>query len=66
MALVVKNLPASAGDVRDMGSIPVGKIPLKEGLAVHSIVLAWEIPWTENHVGCSPWSCTELDMIEGT
>ena len=22
MALVVKNLPASAGDVRDMGSIP--------------------------------------------
>ena len=27
---VVKNLPASAGDVRDVGFIPwVGKIPLK-------------------------------------
>ena len=28
MALVVKNLPASAGDIRDVGSIPVsGRSP---------------------------------------
>ena len=35
---VVKNLPAHAGDARD---------PLKEEMATHSSVLAWEIPWTE-------------------
>ena len=27
VALVVKNLPAGAEDLRDVGSIPVGKIP---------------------------------------
>ena len=28
MALVVKNLPASAGDIRDLGSVPVsGRSP---------------------------------------
>ena len=25
----------------------VGKIPLEEGTATHSSILAWEIPWTE-------------------
>ena len=31
MALVIKNPPASAGDIRDMGSIPVlGKSPGRE------------------------------------
>ena len=25
----------------------VGKIPLKEGMATYSGVLAWNIPWTE-------------------
>ena len=40
---VVKNLPASAGD---KGLIPrSGKSG--EGMATHSSVLAWEIPWTE-------------------
>ena len=31
MALVVKNLPASAGDFRDMGSIPVSGISSPRG-----------------------------------
>ena len=51
--LVVKNLPASAGDVsagdvRDTGSIPeLGwEDPLEEGMATHSSILAWRIPWT--------------------
>jgi len=40
---VVKNLPASVGDV---GSIPGwGRSPEKE-MATHSSILAWEIPWT--------------------
>ena len=25
----------------------VGKIPLEKGMATHSSILAWEIPWTE-------------------
>ena len=29
----------------------VGKIPLEEGMATHSSILAWEIPWTEEPGG---------------
>ena len=25
--------------------------PLDEGMATHSSILAWEIPWTEEHGG---------------
>ena len=28
--------------------------PLEEGMAAHSSVLAWRIPWTEEPGGCSP------------
>ena len=53
---VVKNLPANAGDARDLGLIPgfdlqVGKIPLEEEMATHSRILAWRIPWTEEPGG---------------
>ena len=44
---MVKNPPASAGDVRDVGSIPGWEDPLEEGIATHSSILAWRIPWTE-------------------
>ena len=46
-ALVVKNLPASAGDIRDVGSIPGQEDPLEKGMATHPSILAWRIPWTE-------------------
>ena len=30
--------------------------PLEEGMAIHSSILAWEIPWTEEPGGLhSPW-----------
>ena len=35
--------------------------PLVEGMAAHPSILAWEIPWTENLVGYSPWGCKESD-----
>jgi len=35
VALVVKNPPANAGDVRDEGSILGGEDSLEEGLATH-------------------------------
>ena len=43
---VVKNLPASARDtVPGMGRSP------GEGMATHSSILAWEIPWAEEPGG---------------
>ena len=47
VVLVVKNLPANAGDIRDMGLIPGLENPLKEKMATQSSVLTWKIPWTE-------------------
>ena len=44
VVLVVKNLPASAGDIRDAGSIQGQEYPLEEGMATHSSILAWRIP----------------------
>ena len=44
VALVVKNLPASAGDIRDSGSIPGWDDSLEEGMATHSSILTWRIP----------------------
>ena len=43
VALVVKNLPANAGDSRDEGLIAGGEDPLEEGMATHSSILAWRI-----------------------
>ena len=51
MMLVVKNLPANAGDIRDLGLIPgLGRSP-GGGHATHSSILAWRIPWTEEPGG---------------
>ena len=63
MALVVKNLPATAGDVRDLGSIPGSGRSLEEGMATHSSILAWRIPWTEEP---GRLQSKELDTTEVT
>ena len=41
-----------------------GDDPLQEGMATHSSILAWRIPWTEEPAGYSPWDCKEVDMTE--
>ena len=41
----------SACNAEDMGWIWVGKTPLEKGMAPHSSVLAWRIPWTEEPGG---------------
>ena len=41
---VVKNPPVNLGDT---GSNPGLEDLLEEGIATHSSILAWEIPWTE-------------------
>ena len=47
-AQTVKNLPAMREtQVRSSG----GKDPLEKGMATHSSILAWRIPWTEEPGG---------------
>ena len=33
--------------------------PLEEGMATHSSILAWRIPWTEDLESYSPWDLKE-------
>ena len=44
---MVKNLPDNAGDTGDAGLIPGQEDPLEEEMVIHSIILTWKIPWTE-------------------
>ena len=44
MFLVVKNVPANAGDVRDTDSVPGGEDPLEESMTPHFNILVWRIP----------------------
>ena len=49
---MVKNPPANLEDVTDVGLIFLGQEdPLEEGMATHSSILAWKIPWTEEPGG---------------
>ena len=45
--IVVKNMPANAGGIRDGGLI----LPLEERMETPSSILAWRIPWTEKSGG---------------
>ena len=44
---MVKNLPANAGDVEMQVQSLGREDPLEEGMATHSSILTWRIPWTE-------------------
>ena len=61
VAQTVKNLPAIwETPVRFLGQ----EVPLKEGMATHSSILAWRIPWTEEPGGLQSMGSHELDMTE--
>jgi len=62
--LVVKNLPANAGDARDKSSIPGSGRSPGVGSGNHSSILAWTIPGIEKPG--SPWGCKESDTTEAT
>ena len=49
--LVVKNLPASAGDLEMWVQSLGQEDPLEEGMAIHSSSLAWRTLWTEETGG---------------
>ena len=61
MSQTVKNSPVNQEiGVRSLGQ----KVPLEKGMATHSIILAWRIPWTVEPGGLLPWGDKELDTTE--
>ena len=66
MALLVKNPPVNAGDVRDTGSVPRSESSPGGGLDNPLSILAWRIPWTEEPGGLCCKGHKELDMTEVT
>ena len=50
----VNNLPASAGDVRDPGSIPGSEVPLEEGMATAPVIVPGEPQGLRSLAGYSP------------
>ena len=67
VALVVKNLPASAADGRDVGFNPwVRKIPWRRKWQPTPVFSPGESHGQRNLVGYSPWGQEESDMAEAT
>ena len=59
VAQMVKNLPALYETrVRSLG----WEDPLEEGMATHSSILAWRIPWTEEHGGLQSIKSQRVDL----
>ena len=63
--LVVKNPPANAGVVRDVGSVPGLEISPGGGHG-NPLQLPGESHGQRSLVGCSPKDCKELDVTEAT
>ena len=58
---MVKNLPAMQETwVQSLG----GEDLLEKGMATHSSILAWRIPWTEEPGGLQSMGCKESDKTE--
>jgi len=51
VVLLIKNLPANVGDLRDVGVIPGLRRSPGGGHGNPLQYLAWEIPWTEEPGG---------------
>ena len=58
---MVKNLPAMwETRVQSLD----GEDPLEKGMATHSSILAWRIPWTEEPGGLQSWGHKKWDTTE--
>ena len=59
MAQMIKNLPAMQETrIQSLGQ----EGPLEKGMATHSSILAWEIPWTEEPSQLQSMGSQESDM----
>ena len=65
---VVKNLPADAGNhlwLQETWIRPLcGEDPLEEGIATHSSIPTWRIPWTEESGRLQSMGFQKSDMAE--
>ena len=61
--LVVKNLPANAGDIMQVWSLGL-KDPLEVGMATTPVFLPGESHGQRSLSGHSPYGCKELGMAE--
>ena len=61
---MVRNPPANAGDIRDVGPSLRWEDPLEEGIATHSSVLVWRIPMDRGAWQAAIHGVTESDMTE--
>ena len=66
VALVVKNLPANAGDIRHAGSIPALRRFPGGSCQLTPVFLPGESHGQRRLVGDSSWGLKESDMTEGT
>ena len=58
---MVKNLPATwETRLQSLGQ----EDPLEKGMATHSSILAWRIPWTEKPSGLQLWGRKKQDSTE--
>ena len=58
---MVKNLPPVQETlVQSLG----WEDPLEKRMTTRSSILIWEIPWTEEPMGYSPWGHRESDVTE--
>ena len=65
MTLVVKNPPANAGDIRDLGSVPGSGRSLGEGNGnPPPVFLPGESHGQRSLAGYRPWDHKESDMTE--
>ena len=61
MAQLVKNLP----EMQETWVPSLGwEDLLEKGMATHSIIFAWRIPWTEESGGYIPWGHKKSDTTE--
>ena len=64
---MVKNPPANAGDVRDVGSIPgLGRSPRVRAWQPTPVFLLGESQGQRSLAGSSPWGCAESDVTEAS
>ena len=61
-----KEPTCNAEDAGDVGSIPGLGISPGGGNSTHFSIPTWEIPWTEEPGGHSPWGRKESDMTDRT
>ena len=63
---MVNNLPANAGDIKDLGSIPGCEDPLEKEMATHSSMLARRILWTKEPGGLQSIELQKVGHSEET